>query len=199
MRVIGLTGGIASGKSTVSNTLRDDYGAVILDADVAAREIAEPGAPLWTAFVARYGEERVLLPDGTLDRGAIGEIVFHNETERIWMDSAAHPLIKRRLMERLDECRAAGEALVVLDVPLLFEAGWEDIPDEVWVVSVDGETQLRRLIERNALPEKLARERIASQMPLEEKVRRADVVIDNNGTREATVEQVKAALERQPD
>lgn len=194
MRVIGLTGGIASGKSTVSNQLRDEFSAVLLDADVAAREITEPGAPLWTAFVERYGKERVLRLDGTLDRAVIAEIVFRDKAEKAWMDSVAHPLIKRRFLDRLAACKAMGEKLVVLDVPLLFEAGWAMIPDEVWVVFVDEKTQLQRLMQRNALSEELAKDRIASQMPMKEKVRRADVVIDNSGTREETAMQVRTAL-----
>ena len=197
MKVIGLTGGIASGKSTVSGLLRDKYGAVILDADEVAREIAEPGEPLWEAFVSRYGKERVLSKDGTLDREAIAEIVFHDSAERIWMDGAAHPLIKQRMLDRLAECKTTGEKLIVLDVPLLFEAGWETIPDEVWVVYVDQKTQLQRLMNRNNLSETLARERIASQMSMEEKRRRADVVIDNNGTQEETATQVQRLLSKE--
>lgn len=196
MKVIGLTGGIASGKSTVSNLLRKQYGAVVLDADEAAHETAEPGGPLWDAFVSRYGKERVLRADGTLNREAIAEIVFHDAAERIWMDGASHPLIKQRMLERLDECKTAGKQLVVLDVPLLFEAGWEKIPDEIWVVYVDRQTQLKRLMHRNKLSETLARERIASQMPMEEKRLRGDVVIDNNGTRKETIAQVQAACIR---
>ncbi len=197
MKVIGLTGGIASGKSTVSGLLREQYGAVVLDADKVAHEIAEPGEPLWEAFVSRYGKERVLCKDGTLDREAIAEIVFHDAAERIWMDGAAHPLIKQRMFNQIAECKTAGEKLVVLDVPLLFEAGWETIPDEVWVVYVDQETQLQRLMHRNNLSEPLARERIASQMSMEEKRRRADVVIDNNGTQEETAAQVQRLLSKE--
>lgn len=194
MRVIGLTGGIASGKSTVSGLLREQYGAVILDADEVAREIAEPGEPLWEAFVSRYGKDRVLCSDGTLNREAIAAIVFHDASERIWMDGTAHPLIKQRMLDRLAECKRAGEQLVVLDVPLLYEAGWDKIPDEVWVVFVERKTQLQRLMHRNNLSETLAQERIASQLPMEEKRRRADVVIDNNGTREETVSQVQKQM-----
>ena len=197
MKVIGLTGGIASGKSTVSGLLREQYGAAVLDADEVAREIAEPGEPLWEAFVSRYGKERVLCKNGSLDREAIAEIVFHDASERSWMDEAAHPLIKQRMLDRLADCKTAGETLVVLDVPLLYEAGWEKIPDEVWVVYVDRETQLQRLMHRNQLSEKLAQERILSQMPMEEKKLRADVVIDNSGTREETVAQVQAIFLRQ--
>ncbi len=194
MKVIGLTGGIASGKSTVSDLLRKQYGAVVLDADEVAHEIAGPGEPLWEAFVSRYGKERVLCADGTLNREAIAEIVFHDVSERIWMDSAAHPLIKQRMLDRLAECKRAGEKLVVLDVPLMYEAGWDKIPDEIWVVYVDQQTQLQRLMHRNKLSETLARERIAAQMPMEEKRRLADVVIDNNGTEEETVAQVQETV-----
>lgn len=197
MKVIGLTGGIASGKSTVSGLLREQYGAVVLDADEMAREIAEPREPLWEAFVLRYGRERVLCADGTLNREAIAEIVFHDASERIWMDGTAHPLIKQRMLDRLAKCKRAGEKLVVLDVPLLFEAGWDKIPDVVWVVYVDQKTQLQRLMLRNNLPETLARERIASQMPMEEKRRLANVVIDNNGTYEETVAQVQNQMRKQ--
>ena len=196
MRVIGLTGGIASGKSTVSSQLREEYGAVVLDADATAHEIAEPGAPLWEAFVSRYGKNRVLDADGALDREAVAEIVFRNPEERAWMDSMAHPLIRQKILERLDSFKTAEKATVVLDVPLLFEAGWDTIPNEIWVVYVDENTQLRRLMQRNALSERLARERIASQMSIEEKKRRADVVIDNSGTRENTAAQVRAAFAR---
>ncbi len=196
MRVIGLTGGIASGKSTVSRYLKRAHGAEILDADEAARRIAEPGAPLWEAFVARYGGDKVLLADGRLDRAAIGQIVFHLPEERRWMDGTAHPLIRRALLARLEAYWAAGGAVAVLDVPLLYEAGWETLADEVWVVYVDETTQLRRLMARDGLSEDAARERIAAQMPLVEKKRRAGVVIDNGGTREATIAQARAAFLR---
>ena len=199
MKVIGLTGGIASGKSTVSGFLREKFGAVILDADEVAREIAEPNKPLWKAFVSRYGKEKVLGPDGTLAREAVAEIVFRDASERAWMDSAAHPLIKQRILDRLAECKETGEKIVVLDVPLLYEAGWEKIPDEVWVVYVEPKTQLQRLMHRNKLSEALARKRIESQIPIEEKKRRADVIIDNNGTREETIAQVQAAFIRRTE
>ena len=194
MKVIGLTGGIASGKSTVSKCLRNDYGAVILDADEIAREIAEPGAPLWAAFVERYGASRVLDVNKNLNRQSIAEIVFSNKEELSWMDDMAHPLIKQHLLKQLAACKAEGKKLVVLDVPLLFEAGWEKIPDEIWVVYVNPKTQLQRLMQRNTLSKASALERIAAQMPMDEKVRRADVVIDNNGTIEETAMQVRASL-----
>ena len=198
MRVIGLTGGIASGKSTVSRRLHELYGAEILDADVAAYRIAEPDAPLWRMFVERYGKEKALLEDGTLNRAAIGKIVFANSEERKWLDSVSHPLVKEEILKQIEECKKKGVRTAVLDTPLLYEAGWETLADCVWVVYVSPETQLKRLIERNNLTEQLARDRIASQMPLSEKKARADVVIDNDGDIEATYAQIDAAWEKEP-
>jgi dephospho-CoA kinase len=197
MHVIGLTGGIASGKSTVSHRLHELYGAEILDADVAAYRIAEPDAPLWKLFVERYGKEKALLSDGTLNRAGIGEIVFADPEERAWLDSVSHPLVKEELLKQLEECKIKGTKAAVLDVPLLYEVGWDNLADSVWVVYVTPETQMRRLMERNNLTEALARDRIASQMPLSEKKARADVVIDNNGDIESAYAQIDAAWLRE--
>ena len=194
MRIIGLTGGIACGKSTVSHQLHEEFGAVILDADVIAYNLAEPGNLLWKAFISRYGKERIMQFDGTLNRSAIAEIVFRDETEKKWMDDTAHPVIRKKLLEELSVCRTAGQQVVVLDVPLLFEVGWETLPSEVWVVYLKAEIQLKRLMERNGISEEMARNRIASQMSLEEKKKRADVVIDNSGSREETMIQVRRAF-----
>ena len=195
MIVIGLTGGIASGKSTVSNRLKTYYGSQVIDADAIVYEFSHPGRPIWQNFVARYGKERALLPDGELNRAAIGQLVFSQPAERRWVDSMAHPLIQQEIAARIERCRAAGEKVIVLDVPLLFESGWDAMTDAVWVVYVDAAVQLRRLVERNRMPEALARQRIASQMPLLEKRQRADVVIDNNGTLAETIRQVDHAWE----
>lgn len=198
MHVIGLTGGIASGKSTVSCRLHDLYGAEILDADAAAYRISEPDAPLWRLFVERYGKKKALLGDGTLNRAAIGEIVFANPEERKWLDSVSHPLVKEEILKQLEECKRKGVSTVVLDTPLLYEACWETLADCVWVVYVSPETQMKRLMERNHLTEQLARDRIASQMPLSEKKARADVVIDNDGDIESTYAQIDAAWQKEP-
>ena len=193
MYVIGLTGGIACGKSTVAKRLKEKYQAPLLDTDRIAWDMSAPGEPLWKSYVDRYGREKALLSNGQLDREAIGKIVFSQPEERIWVDRMSHPLIKEEVRRRLKRCREAGQRVAVVDVPLLFEAGWEPLADEIWVVYVDEATQLARLIERNQLPEALARQRIASQMPLTEKKRRAGVVIDNTGGLEATLAQVDAA------
>ncbi len=195
MMVIGLTGGIASGKSTVSNRLKTCYGAEVIDADAIAYELSQQGQPIWRSFVDHYGPERALLPDGGLNREGIGQIVFADPEERRWLDAMAHPLIQGEVQARLDRCCAAKAQTVVLDVPLLFEVGWESMADQIWVVYVDADTQLRRLIERNHLAEDLARQRVASQLSLEEKKQRADVVIDNRGSLADTIRQVDRAWE----
>lgn len=195
MYVIGLTGGIACGKSTVSQRLKEKHGAVILDTDRIAWEMAAPQQPLWRSYVERYGSERATLADGTLDRAAIGEIVFADPAERAWVDGMAHPLIKSEVHQRLKQHQAQGALVAVLDVPLLFEAGWQTMADEIWVVYADEATQLQRLMERNEMPEVLARQRVASQMPLAEKKRRADVIIDNSGALAEAMRQVDAAWE----
>lgn len=193
MYVIGLTGGIACGKSTVAEWLRDKYQVPVLDADTIAIEMSAPGQPLWQSYVDRYGAQRALLPDGKLNRAAIGQIVFADPRERAWMDQMAHPLIREEAERRLATLRQQGRSVAVLDVPLFFEAGWEDLADEVWVVCADETAQLNRLMERNQFSERLARQRIAAQMPLAEKRKRADVVIDNTGDLEAMRTQVAAA------
>lgn len=191
MRILGLTGGIASGKSTVSGHLRT-LGAVILDADAEAYALAQPEQPLWQAYVEHFGQ-KILLPDHTLDRAGIGAKIFAEPAEKAWTDAIAHPIIEQRLRKRMTDCRTAGFGAIVLDVPLLFEAGWEKMADEVWVVYVRPEVQLQRLLQRNAYTMKIAQDRIAAQMSLEEKKSRAQRVIDNNGTIEETIAQAEAA------
>ncbi len=196
MYLIGLTGGIASGKSTVSKLLTE-LGAFIIDADAIARSLAEPKAPLWEKFVEHFGRS-IVQADGTLDRRRIGEMVFSNQQERKWIDETAHPLIRSEIWRRIDACRKAAVPIVVLDIPLLYEVGWNDFTDEDWVVYVDAATQLRRLMERDQLPEDSARRRIEAQMDLAEKAKRADLVIDNSKdelTTRRQVEQYWQALE----
>lgn len=195
MKVLGLTGGIASGKSTVSNRLREKHNAIVIDADKIAWELAEPHKPLWEKYVERYGD-KILLPDGTLDRPAIGKIVFADKDEKKWTDDMAHPLIKNEILSRIEQHEGAGADIAVLDVPLLYEVHWEPLCDTVWVVYVDEETQLRRLIERNGYTEQVARDRIASQMAMAEKRAKADAVIDNMGSIDDTMRQVDDAWKR---
>ncbi len=194
MRIIGLTGGIASGKSTVSNMLRE-LGATVVDTDALARAVVEPGRPAWEEIVAWLGQD-VLQADGTLDRRKVADIVFADAAARAKLEGITHPRIGAAAREALAAAERAGARVAVLDVPLLYEAGWEAMADEVWVVYVDEETQRRRLMARDGLTAGQAAARMAAQMSLAEKARRADVVIDNGGSLGETAAQVAAAWRR---
>ena len=181
MKIIGLTGGIACGKSTVSTELRT-LGAAIVDADALAHELSQPHQPIYNAYVERFGRE-IVTADGMLDRVAIARRVFADPAVRAEVDAIAHPLIRMAAEERLRAARDENKRAAVLDVPLLFEAGWDALADETWVVALPREEQLARLLARDtSMDAGEARARIAAQMPLAEKCARADVVIDNSGT-----------------
>ena len=181
MKIIGLTGGIACGKSTVSAELRA-RGAAIIDADALAHELSQPHQPIYNAYVERFGSE-IVAADGTLDRAAIARRVFADPAVRAEVEAIAHPIIRRAAEERLRAARDENKRAAVLDVPLLFEAGWDALADETWVVALPREEQLARLLARDkAMDAGEARARIAAQMPLAEKCARAHVVIDNSGT-----------------
>jgi dephospho-CoA kinase len=188
--LVGLTGGIATGKSTVSNMLRG-LGAEIIDADLLAREVVEPGQPAWHEIVAEFGRD-VVSPDGTLDRKKLGAIVFANPERRKRLEAITHPAIRAGVQARLDELAARGFAgIVFYDAAILIEAlGHEDM-DRLVVVVTDEATQAARLRGRDGTDDAEGRRKIASQMPLGEKAKLADYVIDNSGDREATAEQVR--------
>jgi dephospho-CoA kinase len=188
-RIIGLTGGIATGKTTVSNYLAHRYQLPVLDADIYAREAVQVGSPILSKICDRYGSG-VQLPDGTLNRKRLGEIVFSNPAQRQWLEQQIHPYVRDRFQSELNTLVAP---TVVLVVPLLFEAEMTDLATEIWVVSCSAEQQLRRMIERDRLSLEQAQARINSQLPLAEKVARADVVLDNSSTPEALLKQVDLA------
>lgn len=193
-RVVGLTGGIASGKSLVSTYLRE-LGAQIIDADEIARRLVQPGGPVLREIVAEFGDA-VLNADGTLNRKELGRIVFSDPAKLDRLNKITHPHILAEIKMLLDKHRESGsDRVAVLDAPLLYEVGGEGLVDEVWVVYVDYPTQLERLMMRDNLSEEDARRRIAAQIPLEEKVRRADKVIDNRSTPEETKRQVRRLWE----
>ncbi|MGN7374020.1 dephospho-CoA kinase [Bacillus halotolerans] len=190
--VIGLTGGIASGKSTVANMLIGK-GITVIDADIIAKQAVEKGMPAYRQIIDEFGED-ILLENGDIDRRKLGALVFTNEQKRLALNSIVHPAVREEMLKRRNESIANQETFVVLDIPLLFESKLESLVDKIIVVSVTKELQLERLTKRNQLTEEEALSRIRSQIPLEEKVSRADNVIDNSGTLEETKQQLEEIL-----
>jgi dephospho-CoA kinase len=192
--LVGLTGSIATGKSTVSRMFAH-LGARVLDADLLAREVVMPGQPAYLKIVEEFGQG-VVQDDGTLDRKALGAIVFAEPARRKRLEEITHPAIaarQQRILSVLDE--EAFEGIVIWDVALLFETGGVARMDRVVVVATDPETELARLMARDGMAEADARARIASQMPVAEKAKRAHYVIDNSGDRASTEHQVKVVYE----
>lgn len=175
-RIIGLTGGIATGKSSVAAYLETRYKLPILDADVYARDAVTPGSVVLANIAQRYGAE-ILLADGTLDRKQLGNIVFGNESERVWLESQIHPYVRARILAAQRQTSAPA---IVTVVPLLFEANMTDLATEIWVVVCSDKQQCQRLMQRNSISRSQAEARIASQMPLREKAGQATVVIHND-------------------
>lgn len=186
---IGLTGGIATGKSTVSQMLVA-RGAALIDADVVARRIMEPGHPVLAKVVERFGET-VLLAGGQLNRKRLGEIVFSDPVERKALEDITHPAIRREMKAELEALeRENPERLVVADIPLLYESGLENLYEKIMVVYVPRSLQLERLMQRDGLTAQQAELRLAAQMDIEEKRRRADILIDNSRSYEETESQI---------
>jgi dephospho-CoA kinase len=184
IRVIGLTGGIASGKSSVARFFLGK-GAAVIDADDLAREDVEPGSRGLAAVAAAFGPG-ILTPDGSLDRKCLGALVFSDNSKRSLLEGLLHPEIKRLAEERISCAAGAGHQVVFYVAPLLIEAGVTDRVDEVWVVTVRPEIQLERLMLRDGLNREEAQRMIDSQMPLAEKERYGRIVIDNSGSPQET-------------
>ncbi|MCC6382499.1 MAG: dephospho-CoA kinase [Dehalococcoidia bacterium] len=180
MHVIGLTGGIASGKSTVTRFFRERHVPVI-DADLLGHRTYEPGTDTFRAVVRAFGDD-VVAADGTVDRKALGAKVFGRPDELQRLTDIVWPGIRRFAREELSALETAGNTLAVLEAAVLLEAGWQDLVDEVWVVVVDPEIAVKRLEARNGLDEGAARARIASQLSNAERTARATLVVENNGT-----------------
>lgn len=193
MYTIGLTGGIASGKSTISKTLNEKYNIPVIDGDLIAYELSKKGGAIWKSYVDRYGRETALLPDDELNREAIAALVFSSDEEKRWMDNMAFPLVWNEIEKKLADYEENNIKIAVLDIPLLFEAGWDKRVNEAWVVYVNPQAQLDRLMKRNGLTKENALQRIAAQMSLEEKKKRAAVVIDNSGSLDDTLKQLDTA------
>ncbi|MEH7545077.1 dephospho-CoA kinase [Neobacillus vireti] len=192
--VIGLTGGIASGKSTVSNMLKE-MSITVIDADVEARLAVMKGEPAYKKIIAEFGEG-ILLENGEIDRQKLGAIIFHQADKRKRLNEITHPEVRRRMLEQVEIAKRNNEEVVVLDIPLLFESKLTAMVEKTLLVYVDIDIQLQRLVERNNLTITDAEARISSQMPLSEKIKLADAVINNNGTLEETKQQLFTVLDK---
>lgn len=188
MKIIGLTGGIASGKSTVSKLLKT-LGAQIIDADQIAREIVAPGSDALSEIVAFFGPD-ILNPDGSLKRGELARIVFNDPEALAALNRMTHPRIIAVIKDRIRQA-SVPDSVLVLDAALLIELNLESLVDETWLVSVQPEIQMERLVKREAMSRADAEKIIGSQLPLAMKMAAADVCIDNNGSLEALQETIK--------
>lgn len=191
--VIGLTGGIASGKSLVSAYLVAK-GIPVIDADEVAREVVAPGEPLLLQLQAQFGAG-IATREG-LNRAALAAIIFTDEQQRQQLNKLMHPAIFERMNLKLARYRQQQEAVVFLDVPLLFESNQREHYDAIWVVSVSEALQLERLMARNQLTKRAALQRMKSQLPLAQKREQADVIIDNSGTKQQTFDQIDQYLQQ---
>jgi dephospho-CoA kinase len=194
MRVIGLTGGIAAGKSTVSEALRE-AGAVVIDADRVGHEAYLPGTETHAALVEAFGRE-IVAESGEIDRRALGAIVFADPAQRQRLQDIVWPRMKQMMRARLDALAAEGTDLAVIEAAVLIEASWQDLTDEIWVVQVPEAVARERLMARNGLSAEDANARIRAQLTNEERARHADLIIDNSGSVEDAREQVTKALAR---
>ena len=191
-QIIGITGGIASGKSTVSLYLQE-LGLTIVDADLASRAVVEPGEEAYHQVVKAFGED-ILLTDGNIDRVKLGSIIFNDQEKRLLLNGIVHPAVRNWMRLKTEAALSSGEETVFMDIPLLFESKLTFMVDKTLLIYVDEEVQLQRLMNRNGLSETEALARINSQMPLADKKALADAVIDNNGDINETKRQVKAIL-----
>ncbi|AEF93894.1 Dephospho-CoA kinase [Desulfotomaculum nigrificans CO-1-SRB] len=190
--IIGLTGNIASGKSSVAKYLRD-LGALVIDADQVARRVVMPNTPALREIVLSFGPG-ILNEDGSLNRRKLGSIVFKDQTARLRLEQITHPRIEEEINRQILSFKESSpDGVLVLEVPLLIEVGWHKKVDQVWLVVVREDVQLHRLVMRDKLSPAEARQRMASQMPQWEKMKYADVIIDNSDSPNATLAQVKKA------
>ena len=191
MKIIGLTGGIGSGKTSVANKLRA-LGASVFDADEAARNAVLPETKGYQEVVAAFGS-RVVAEDGQIDRVALAEIVFSDKKALRVLEGIIHGFVWAEIDIFLQKCSESGARVAILDIPLLIESGWHKKVDEVWLVALPVEKQVMRTMERSGLTEEAVKARIAAQMPLVEKKKYASLIIDNSGTWEETEKQIISA------
>ncbi|HET7421458.1 MAG TPA: dephospho-CoA kinase [Candidatus Dormibacteraeota bacterium] len=193
MKLIGLTGGAGSGKSTVAAMFRE-LGAAIVDADEAAHAVYEPGTPGFAAIVREFGGD--FARDGVIDRGKLGELVFRDADARRRLNAIVHPLVRDWMAERTAEAVELGAEIVIQDVPLLFENGLQGLYSETVLVYAPAETQIARLVEERGISRARAQAMLAAQMPIDDKKPLADFVIDNDGSLDETRRQVEEVWAR---
>jgi dephospho-CoA kinase len=196
MRIVGLTGGIGSGKTTVTEYLIS-RGVHVLDADRIAREIVLPGSDMLIELSSVFGKD-ILQEDGSLDRKKLGGIVFSDAEKKKTLDRLMHTRILELIHERIFQFREEQEhaKVIFIDAPLLFETGLDKSADEIWVIDADDETRIRRIMARDGLAREEILKRIESQMTREEKNSRADVILDNTGDQEALYRQIDELLKK---
>ena len=190
--IIGLTGSIATGKSTVSRMLKEK-GYPIVDADEISRRVVDPGSPVLTSIMEAFGPD-VLLSNGSLNREKLGSLIFNNKEEREKLNRIMHPAVRKEMLRQKEMWLEKGANTIIMDIPLLFESKLQSYVDKIIVVSVTPPIQKERLIARNGYSAVEAEARINSQFPIAEKEKGADAVIDNNGTLEETENQLNALL-----
>jgi len=192
--IIGLTGSIGTGKSMIAAKFQE-LQIPVVDADIIAREVVEPKREAYVKIVETFGTE-ILHEDGTLNRKALGQIVFNDEAKRKKLNEIIHPAIRKEMLKKRDHLVEQGEQCVVLDIPLLYESGLTHFVDKVIVVFTDPDVQLKRIMARDNSTEQEAKSRINSQIPVAEKAKKADAVIDNNGTKESSRKQLETILSK---
>jgi len=190
--ILGLTGGIATGKSTVTAMLRE-RGIPVIDADQIAREVVEPGKPAYEAIVRHFGRD-ILLEDGQIDRKKLGEVVFSDEAERQKLNAIVHPEVRRVMRQEAEAAEANGAQIVFMDIPLLYESKLQYLVEKIVVVYAPSDMQLARMMERDELDEEQAKKRLRAQFPIDQKKLEADFLIDNSQSREETQRQVEELL-----
>ena len=191
-KIIGITGGIASGKSTVTNFLRQK-GFQVVDADAVVHQLQKPGGRLYQVLVQHFGQE-ILLKNGELNRPLLASLIFSKTEEREWSKSTQGEIIREELAALRDRLSQT-EAIFFMDIPLLFEQGYANWFDETWLIYVDRDIQLERLMKRDQLSKEVAESRLATQWTLKEKKKLASRILDNNGSHDQLVSQVVKLLE----
>ncbi|NGP45018.1 dephospho-CoA kinase [Bacillaceae bacterium SIJ1] len=193
--VIGLTGGIASGKTTVAQWFIEK-GWPVIDADIISREVVQPGEVAYNAIVQQFGK-RILTEDGHINRKKLGQMVFSDREQRSTLNEIIHPTVRKRMREQKEALLAKNVPAIILDIPLLFENERQKEVDTTLLIDVSADVQLQRLMKRNDLTKEEAQQRINAQMPLSEKRRLADACIDNSGSLDETYRQLQAWVNEQ--